>query len=411
MTYLRGIRALPLLVVLTAPLAAQSIIVGTQHATANFGPFVNPPTTVIDLTHPATKSGTVTRASVTWMTTSAGTACTNAFKVKFFRPAPPVSSPASNALTTFTLIAERGPFTSQNGSGIVPLSPGVTLQPGDFIGVTSLVASQTCGTIGLSKRDGGAVMAFQSDLGNGSYNGTYTRDVVLLARATDGNEVLEGVIPGAGSLQGGFGASFRTSVQLTPGPRQNFASGKLVFRRAGTEPSPNDPAATYSINDGSVVSWNDIVQTMGTSGLGSIDVISTSGAPPIVTARVYNDAGAAGTSGFTEDFFTRDEALDTSDVVTFMTPTDLSNFRVNIGVRTFSEPVKVFVEYGTRGTAELNFPANYFQQYALATFTSIAPQPNERMRFTIFEGNDVVIYASITDNRTNDSAAKFLRRE
>ena len=40
---------------------------------------------------------------------------------------------------------------------------------------------------------------------------------------------------------------------------------------------------------------------MGTSGLGSADIITTLGTGsnlPVISARVFNDAGAAGTTGF-----------------------------------------------------------------------------------------------------------------
>ncbi len=401
---MRNALAVSLLVVLLAPaLAAQSVIVGSQRAAANYAIFVNPPATLIDLSHPAATAGTVTVASVNWV--GFGTVCTSAFKVKILRPA------SISSLTTFTLVAERGPFTGQPGVNIVPLSPGVPVKFGDLMAVTSLVSSQTCGGPGVSRVQNATTMMLNGDVSSGSFNGSLFRDNQLLARATDTSEVLEGVITAAGSLQGGFGAFFRTSVQITPGSREDFAAGKLVFHRAGVAASSSDPAIPYTISNGGVLSFNDVVQAMGTSGLGSIDVISTSGAPPVITARVFNDEGTKGTSGFTEEMVTRDEALDETDTATFITPADLANYRVNIGVRTFSTPVTLTVQYGSRAFQTLDFPANYFQQYSLATLTNIEPIPNERLRFFINGGTDVSIYASTTDNRTNDSAIRILHRE
>lgn len=399
--------ALILAVVLAVPAVAQSVIVGTQRATANFNFPFTAPVTLIDLSNPATADGTLTRASLNWYAFE-DRACVGAFKIRFLRPADPPR------LTTFTLVGERGPFTARPGVNIVPITPGIAVKKGDLIAVASLQPLQTCGAPWFSKVPTGVSMAVAGDVTSGSFNGTFLRGQVLLARATDTDEVLEGVLTVVGSLQGAFGSFFRTSVQISA-PAARFdetVTGKLVFRRAGVPASPSDPVRPYTITGSNVESISDVVQAMGLSGLGSIDVISTSGAPPVIRTRVYTDNGAAGTLGFTQDMVTREDALEFGDHAVLLTPADLTNFRVNIGIRTFESPVTLFVRYGTRGQEERTFPANTFEQIPLASLTSFAPLPNERLTFSILgSGGDVSIYASTTDNRTNDSSIQFLRRE
>ena len=49
--------------------------------------------------------------------------------------------------------------------------------------------------------------------------------------------------------------------------------------------------------------------------------------------RVYSDAGAAGTSGFTEDALSPYQAIDSHGIL--LIPADTTNFRTNVGIRTF----------------------------------------------------------------------------
>jgi hypothetical protein len=83
---------------------------------------------------------------------------------------------------------------------------------------------------------------------------------------------------------------------------------------------------------------------------------------------------------------------------------------MNIGVRTFDSPATVNVQYGFRTQSNKDFPANTFQQYTLAQFGDTSPVLNEQIFLSVVSG-DVVIYASTTDNKTNDSSVRFARRE
>jgi len=163
------------------------------------------------------------------------------------------------------------------------------------------------------------------------------------------------------------------------------------------------------VSSAAAASYDDIVAQMGKSGLGTLDIISNNGFPPLVTARVYNDQGPNGTSGFTEEMIRTTEVLHPGDTAVLITPADLTNYRVNIGVRTLSSAATVNVQYGFRSQSNKDFPANEFQQFSLAGFGDTAPVPNEQIFFFVVSG-DVVIYQSITDNKTNDSAIAFARK-
>ena len=91
-------------------------------------------------------------------------------------------------------------------------------------------------------------------------------------------------------------------------------------------------------------------------------------------------------------------------------PPDLTKFRVNIGVRTFSSPVTMNVQYGFRNQSNLDFPANTFRQYSLAEFGDASPVENEQIFLSMISG-DAVVYLSTTDNQTNDSSVRFARRQ
>ena len=117
---------------------------------------------------------------------------------------------------------------------------------------------------------------------------------------------------------------------------------------------------------------------MGLSGLGSMDVTTTSGPPPVVTARVYTDNGPdAGTFGFYEDLIAPGDALHGGDAASFTLPGDTANFRVNVGVRTLGAGAQISVNYyepsggAIQGQTQFkSYAANYFEQVGISAFVS-----------------------------------------
>ena len=80
---------------------------------------------------------------------------------------------------------------------------------------------------------------------------------------------------------------------------------------------------------------------------GSANIEITSGEAPVVTARVFNDAGAAGTTGFTEPAMRPEEALQSGQTGVLLMPPDFAVARFNIGVRTLEDGASVTFTLGT----------------------------------------------------------------
>jgi hypothetical protein len=155
---------------------------------------------------------------------------------------------------------------------------------------------------------------------------------------------------------------------------------------------------------------------MGTSGLGSLDILTTGGNAPIATARVFSDNGAVlGTSGFSEEGLSPNDALDFFSRGILLIPADLTNFRMNIGVRTLdsgaSLDVATYDSAGTlRGTRTLPaYGANVFDQVPVATFTGVSSPPPGGyilIALNVFGGR-AFVYSSVIDNRTSDSTYRL----
>lgn len=395
--------SLVLLITALPALAQPQLFGGRQAPLLNSNFSGTAPYTLVNLADRINVDGTLTAGSIAWQ----GSGCANAFKLKILRP-------ANLSSFSFTFVGERGPFNVSTGLTTFNIDP-IAVKKGDLVAISILQPNATCGTIraavGASQESYFLFVTSEITAG-GVLAGSLFRNSVVPFRVTESKDVLEGVITAAGSLAGGFGSFFRTSLQMSaPSPSFGATTGKLVFHRAGVAASSVDPSLPFTIPSEGNLSFDDVVAAMGQSGLGTLDIVVSSGQPPFVTARVYNDAGAAGTSGFTEDLVRPGDVLHVGDTAVMLTPSDLTNYRVNIGVRTFGGPVTLTLLYGTRGGASVVVPANTFQQTALTAFTSIAPQPGERVFFTVADGGDAIVYASTTDNRTNDSNVFFLRRQ
>jgi hypothetical protein len=356
--------------------------------------------TGVNYSHPATAAGPVSTATVSW----AGGPCTGAFKLKFFR----------RTGETYNLTAERGPFATVFGLATVTLSPPVTLAKGDFIGVVQLRSD--CGGAMITKIDPNlpSLVTAAGDVSSFTLaTATLQTGFELNVRASADGSVREGVIPVAGSAAGAFGSNFRTSVSLANG-RRDTITGRLVFHPTGRAGLPSDPSVPYTLDNSTAVSFNDIVAALGATGLGSVDLITTSSYRPIVTARVFDDRGATGTSGFTEELFDPSEALLPSETDSFSIPVDTTNFRMNLGVRTLDLPTTVRFTLvsaagGTASPVERTYLQNSFEQIG-ATVVLGPLFAGGAIRARIIEGS-AFVYASTTDNRTNDSSAQFSRRE
>ena len=372
--------------------------------------FDNAPVSVIDLAHTATADGTITRASVQW-----SQACSGAFKIVF------LANFVGN-LNSYTVRAVRGPFDAAAGRNDVAINPPVQVSQGDRLAIVELKPYSTCGalSIGTVQRASGAILTTNADISATGVVGSFATVDSIDAYgmiAYDSNPLLVSVVPGAGATQGN-GAFFRTALQL-----QNLSStasffpgspidGQIVFHPAGQSASAGDPSLHFTLQPGQVTSYPDVITTIGTSGLGTLDVVTTGGTP-VVSARVFSDGGAAGTSGFNEEGLPPDHALGFFQRGTMIVPADLTNYRMNVGIRTVGGPVQVNIDsYGPDGhhlnQRTVTYAANYFEQVPVNTFAGVTVPAGATIAvFVKSVTGSIFVYQSITDNRTQDSAIRM----
>jgi uncharacterized protein YjdB len=223
------------------------------------------------------------------------------------------------------------------------------------------------------------------------------------------------ILPAVASGPGAAGSFFKTSLQLY-NPKVATISGRIVYHPQGVEGSESDPSLAYSIPAGKTLTFADLLPAMGVAGLGSADVIADTTSPlPVTLARIFNDAGTAGTTGLALEAMDPQEALRAGGVGAILAPTDLQKFRLNIGVRTLENGVSMNVTVRDRDGAVLNtvaqsFPPTYFKQNGSADFLDgFVLTGGETISIEITAGA-AFIYGSTTDNVTNDPSVQFARR-
>jgi hypothetical protein len=239
-------------------------------------------------------------------------------------------------------------------------------------------------------------------------------DNVVLGLTSAPAEELVGYIAVAGSLPGNFGSFFRTSLQIM-NPHATPISGHFVFHRGGVSGSPSDPTLGYSLAPGQTFALYDAVAAMGLSGLGSFDVFASDGNVPVVLARIFNDAGAGGTTGFTETLAPRIFAFPgTSYTGYLLCPAILDLYRYNVGLRTAGAPVTVTAVVLDPAGTEVHsvtrtYPADYFVQTTVTDFLGgfqIGDASSLRVTFT---GGSLILYGATVDNTTQDPSAEFMQ--
>jgi hypothetical protein len=227
------------------------------------------------------------------------------------------------------------------------------------------------------------------------------------------NEVVAGYIPVVGSLPGNFGSFFRTSVQVL-NPGGSPITGRLVFHPSGASGQSTDPSQSFTLAPEQIVSFPDVGATLGQTGLGSVDVFVGEGQTiPIVIARIFDDSGSGGggTKGFTEPF------VHPSDVPPegsgfLVGPSDVSQFRFNIGIRTLDDPVTVTATVrDTSGsvlhTVTRSYDANVFVQTSSTNFLGFSLGNDQSIELA-FTGGGLIAYGATVDNVSNDPSAQFL---
>jgi len=356
------------------------------------------PQTFVDLAHPANRDGNLTTASLIWSFVPAPASCTAGFKIKIIR----------RNTGLFSVVAERGPFPPQEGFATVTLSPPIPVLTSDLLAVVQLQDNVTCGSVGNAI--GGPhdmilrYAGIDFSTGNFATGGNLTNGAALMASASSDSDAVAAMLPVVGSTAG-IGTFFRTDIQIV-NPINLPIKGKLIFHPAGVTASPSDPSVDYSNSALATTSISDVVAFMGQSGLGSLDVVPTSGPPPRLIARIYSDNGAAGTAGFTMDSFAPDQALRRNAIYMLTAAADLTSFRMNAGVRALDDGVTILIFHGSVSVSR-SYSANHFEQGTLAAFLGEQPVANGHY-FVQIQSGSAFIYTTTTDNRTNDTTVRFL---
>nr|MDQ5871589.1 hypothetical protein [Acidobacteriota bacterium] len=222
------------------------------------------------------------------------------------------------------------------------------------------------------------------------------------------------ILPVVGSTVGVGGSFFRTSVQLHNAGTAS-SSGRIVFHPSGTPGSDSDPGLNFTLAPGQTQTIPDLLPAMGSSGLGTADItlpVGSAGNVPIVSARVFNDSGAAGTTGFGFNALTPDDAIQAGRRGVLTIPADLTNFRMNIGVRTLAADVLMTLTVRDAAGAIAAvvpkfFRGTYHEQQAGSVFLNGLPLPPGGSITALVEAGSAIVYGATVDNRTGDPSLQI----
>jgi hypothetical protein len=186
-----------------------------------------------------------------------------------------------------------------------------------------------------------------------------------------------------------------------------------VFHPGGFSGNDSDPTISYSLAPGATTSYADVLAAFGRTGLGSLDIVATSGAAPLAVARVFNDGGVRGTTGFSVDAARPQDALQSGETGVLIAPADPAATRFNVGLRTFDAGATLSVTIRDRNGQTIRtftkvYAPSYFEQQAGSVFLGAAPGPSESVAITVTAGS-AIVYGASTDNKTQDPAIQVAR--
>jgi hypothetical protein len=289
--------------------------------------------TLIDFSRPATAAGSYDSATVYWV---AGTrrSLRRRFQVEVL--------PAESRRIDRPHARGHARAVRRNpGLVTVTLHPPVSLLKGDLLALTELLDA-SCGAVALNVSGTGTrtVGFFGDDPGatisTCGHEAFFIPEALGAIATAGGTEVRSGIVTGVGSVHGASNSSFKTGTQIF-NPGSAPISGRLVFHPIGQPGSSSDPSLPYSIPSFQATSIADLVGAIGTTGLGSIDVIANASYAPLIATHVFNDAGDAGTAGFTEPPFGGDQYVLEANEGAFLFARGSREYRMNVGVRSLAE--------------------------------------------------------------------------
>jgi hypothetical protein len=249
--------------------------------------------------------------------------------------------------------------------------------------------------------------------------------VAVLIRPSAATKTLfrRAIVPVAGSLTAADGSKFHTSLRLTITGNDGFPStGRVIFHPQGIPASDSDPSIAYRLETlpdfnqpGATQFWDDVVATIGASGLGSIDVVPDTpdnGLDPVVPAidaRVWNDVRGQ-INGATVQAFRASDLLKPFSfaVRTFSVWTDGGKSRMNVGFRIVG-PDYVTVQVLTHGNTRrtITLAPNTLLQMPIADLLGVPFTDGQQVTLILNFGEQnfktaAYVYYTITENSTND---------
>jgi hypothetical protein len=160
------------------------------------------------------------------------------------------------------------------------------------------------------------------------------------------------IIPVAGKTPGANGANFTTALVLSgtgrgtyvhPGEEEYHAQnplyqGRIYFRPLGTASSDSDPSIPYRMHGDDTLVFDDIMETLGANGIGTIEVIAESGRPiPLADAIVENKLTDGRRAGVRIPGAWGRDLLRTNETVTIGIR-NMTDARVAFGLRAMGGP-------------------------------------------------------------------------
>ena len=264
---------------------------------------------------------------------------------------------------------------------------------------------------------GGESITFSIDSGSavlyGATADNITQDPSLQLAAppstTGGTRVLPVVLSSPGAL----GSFFKTAVQIHNSSALSVG-GVLIFHPSGIPGGSGDPSLPYSLGPRQTTDLADLLPAMGQSGVGTLDLVATTGPAPLTVVRIYNDAGAAGTTGFNEDQIRTEDALSAGQRAVLVAPIDPAKFRFNIGVRTLASGASITLTVrNAKGevtrTVTKSYPAVFFQQGSAADFLGGALDANDSIQISVDSGS-LIVYGATADNTTQDPSLQLAKK-
>jgi hypothetical protein len=237
--------------------------------------------------------------------------------------------------------------------------------------------------------------------------------VLTLAGPTSGFSVA-GILAVAGSTPGN-GAYFRTRVQIY-NPRTSPISGKFVFHTQSVSGKASDPSLSYTLSAGQTIDYPDLLPAMGiASGLGSIDIMTNPGDPvPVMSARIFSDAGVNGSAGFFIEPLGPEAALQSGESGVLIAPADPAAARLNLGIRTLESGALFLVTVrskngSVRNTLNKTYGPTFFEQVSANSFVGLTLDPSDTITFAMISGK-ALIYGSQTDNKTQDPSVQYAKK-